>query len=206
MRVAGAFARKALLVTLVLTATTQTKATLSSSEAGPLQPLHDMRRLVEQEGACAMPGVNIKYSNFLRVMWKSVASGHVRFEHASYVMQGLRDGFRVGFQPERMRGHREFRNYPTSLDHPVPTVGAIQERVKLGKTLDLGPWCPALSHAIRATYPASAVFPMGTQAKPLEPDKRRTGLEPHFDNHPSSDEEMALYDVRIATRKSKLRK
>ena len=48
----------------------------------PLAPLLEMRRLVECTNACALPGVALKYDNFIPVMWQAVARGFVRHEHA----------------------------------------------------------------------------------------------------------------------------
>ena len=41
-----------------------------------------LRALVEEQSACSMPGVQIKYDTFIPVMWRAVASGHVSHESA----------------------------------------------------------------------------------------------------------------------------
>ena len=180
---------------LVLTATTPTGAVSASSErsggaAGgpwlstsqvgwevtdPLAHLLEMRRLVECTNACALPGVALKYDNFIPVMWQAVARGFVKHEHACFVADGLRLGFTAGFDHSKMFGHRWFKNYPTATsDSAVPAVvDATLKRVAAGKTLDLGVWGGAASAAIKFWCKCSAIFPMGAVPKPLEPDALR---------------------------------
>ena len=153
---------------------------LSIPDAGweasdPLAPLLAMRRLVERSNACALPGVAIKYDNFIPVMWHAVARGFVKHEHAVFVADGLRLGFTAGFDSSKMFGHRWFNNYPTATDDSaVPAVvDATQKRVAAGKTLDLGLWDSAVAAAIKFWCKCSAIFPMGAVAKALEPDALR---------------------------------
>ena len=186
---------------LVLTATTPTGAVSASSErsggaAGgpwlstsqvgwevtdPLAHLLEMRRLVECTNACALPGVALKYDNFIPVMWQAVARGFVKHEHACFVADGLRLGFTAGFDHSKMFGHRWFKNYPTATsDSAVPAVvDATLKRVAAGKTLDLGVWGGAASAAIKFWCKCSAIFPMGAVPKPLEPDALRPTDDPH---------------------------
>ena len=180
---------------LVLTATTPTGAVSASSERSggaasgpwlstsqvgwevtdPLAHLLEMRRLVECTNACALPGVALKYDNFIPVMWQAVARGFVKHEHACFVADGLRLGFTAGFDHSKMFGHRWFKNYPTATsDSAVPAVvDATLKRVAAGKTLDLGVWGGAASAAIKFWCKCSAIFPMGAVPKPLEPDALR---------------------------------
>jgi hypothetical protein len=120
-----------------------------------------------------MPGVNLRYETFLPCMWQAVERGFVRHEHAAFVADGLRWGFRAGIDTLKLKGHRWFRNYPTSVSGRKAVTRATMKRVEKGKTLDLGTWSNGLAHLIRTTFSASAIFPLGAVAKPLEPDELR---------------------------------
>ena len=84
---------------------------------------------------------------------------------------------------DKMPGHRWFKNYESSLSAREPVTRAIMKRVQAQKTLDLGVWSSRLGDLVRASFAATAIFPMGAVAKPLEPtelrptdDHSRTGL------------------------------
>ena len=81
-------------------ATTPTSATASpNSERGAGRPgaitipgtsagwaqYYALRDLVIAENACALPGCPIIYDNFVPAMWRAVATGHVKHEHAVFV-------------------------------------------------------------------------------------------------------------------------
>ena len=86
-------------------ATTQTSATELAHlvGAGALEELFRLRRLVENENACALPGCTIKYDSFMTCMRRAVSRGYVHTRHAEFVEQGLRHGFthRVNATAER---------------------------------------------------------------------------------------------------------
>ena len=94
-------------------------------EANMMPQYYECHRIVAEQHACALPGVLIRYENFIPAMWRAVASGHVRHEHAAFVQQGLRWGFQAGFQASKMFGHRWFKNYP-----PAQTERGIRAIVK----------------------------------------------------------------------------
>lgn len=140
---------------------------------GNLALLHQLRSHVERENACALPGVTIIYENFIPVMWKAVRAGWVSHDHATFVGEGLRYGFKAGVMIDQLQGHRWFRNYPSSIGARVAVTAATLDRVKLKKTVCLGTWTDSLARAIRASFAASFIFPLGAVAKPLEPEKMR---------------------------------
>ena len=67
-----------------------------SSELEGLALVAHYRSVVEEVGACALPGVGVKYETFMPCMWRAVATGHVKHEDAVFVANGLRYGFTAG--------------------------------------------------------------------------------------------------------------
>ena len=65
--------------------------------------LHSLRVCVERENACTLPGVPIVYEKFIPVMWKAVAKGFVKHEHAVFVQDGLRNGFKAGVDVAKLK-------------------------------------------------------------------------------------------------------
>ena len=138
--------------------------------------------LVQREGACALPGVSLKYDTFLPVMWASVKAGFVSHEAALFVAHGLRYGFDLGVNTNSLQGHRWFRNYGTAVQARTAVTKAIDVRVLACKTMNLGVWNAELAEAVQQTWGSSCIFPMGAVAKKIGSDMRptddhtRTGL------------------------------
>ena len=140
--------------------------------------------LVHRVGACALPGVNIKYGNFMACMWRAVSRGFVTQSNAEFVSEGLRDGFTAGVQRGKLHGVRIFSNYASAItDHRQKVAEATAERVTAGKTLDLGLWSESLRTTMREVFGDCFSFPMGAVLKALEwwkarptDDHSRTGL------------------------------
>ena len=135
--------------------------------------LETYRQLVQDVGACALPGVNVKYDSFMHCMWGAQRAGYVRRWAAEFVAEGLRYGFRLGVDTGGFQGQRVFQNYPSAVESRVAVARATRARVAGGKTLCLGAWTPELYAALRLRYPAFRVFPMGAVPKPLEPSEAR---------------------------------
>ena len=135
-----------------------------------LAQYHRLRALVMQSNACSLPGVTIKYENFMSAMWNAVHKGYVMHEDAMFVGEGLRYGFKAGIDVAKMTGHRWFRNYPSALDSDavIPLSTAIQKRVDAFRTVDLGVASSALLSTVRRTFECSAIFPMGCVDKSVE--------------------------------------
>ena len=177
----GAFVKRALRAIIVLLATTPISAMNPSRESvavasgaegpGGLGLLHSLRAQVEATNACTLPGVSIKYETFVPEMWKAVAKGFVKHEHAVFVGEGLRWGFHAGVQVAKHTGHRWFSNYPSAVAAREAVSRATMKRVQSGKTVCLGPWSTALGNLLRATFKSTFIFPMGAVAKPLEPNE-----------------------------------
>ena len=77
-----------------------------------------------------------------------------------------------------MAGHRWFQNYPSATTTGRTSVAAaVAKRVDAGKTLALGPMTDGLAHALRSTFTASCIFPLGAAAKALLPGQTPDQLE-----------------------------
>jgi len=168
----------------------------SSDAIGAFADMYKWARVVYMENACALPGVNIKFDTFIPYMWKAVRLGYVQAQHAEFVHLGLRWGFEVGLHPDRVHGHRFFKNYESSTSPAARArvTDATEARVSAGKTLHLGAVGPDTLPLMRQVFDAAYIFPMGATAKPLEPtklrptdDHTRTGLNAACDmNGPPS--------------------
>ena len=151
---------------------------------GVYQRMFELADVVARQGACALPGVNIKYDNFMSCMWRAVSRGFVSREHAEFVGDGLRSGFTAGVQRALLKGVRIFKNYESAeVDHKAKVAEATAERVASGKTLDLGQWHDGLRSTIASVFGDSYCFPLGAVLKALEwwkarptDDHTRTGL------------------------------
>ena len=153
---------------------------------GTFAPMFDMADLVAREGACALPGVHIRYDNFMNTMWRAVARGFVETKYAEFVAHGLRWGFEAGLDRSLLQGigHRLFHNYPPAeTEFKDAVVRATRKRVEAGKTLDLGVWSARVRSTMRAVFDDAILFPMSAVGKPLEPgegrplsDHTKTGL------------------------------
>ena len=138
-----------------------------------------MRARVFSTNACdAIPGCPIKIETFLPRMWSAVAKGFIPQAEGEQLQEGLLRGFKLGVDPNLMAGHRWFQNYPSATTTGRTGVAAaIAKRVNGGKTLSLGPMTEGLAHAVRSTFTASCIFPLGAAAKALLPGQTPDQLE-----------------------------
>ena len=77
--------------------------------------------------------------------------------------------------PDRVHGHRFFKNYESSTCSTARArvTEATEARVAAGKTLHLGAVGPDTLSLMRQVFDAAYIFPMGATAKLLEPTKLR---------------------------------
>ena len=150
-----------------------------SSEGAGLAAVAEMRARVFSTNACdAIPGCPIKIETFLPRMWSAVAKGFIPQAEGEQLQEGLLRGFKLGVDPNLMVGHRWFQNYPSATTTGRTGVAAaIAKRVNGGKTLSLGPMVDSLAHAVRSTFTASCIFPLGAAAKALLPGQTPDQLE-----------------------------
>ena len=150
-----------------------------SSEGAGLAAVAELRARVFSTNACdAIPGCPIKIETFLPRMWSAVAKGFIPQAEGEQLQEGLLRGFKLGVDPSLMAGHRWFQNYPSATTTGRTGVAAaIAKRVNGGKTLSLGPMVDGLAHAVRSTFTASCIFPLGAAAKALLPGQTPDQLE-----------------------------
>ena len=150
-----------------------------SSEGAGLAAVAELRARVFSTNACdAIPGCPIKIETFLPRMWSAVAKGFIPQAEGEQLQEGLLRGFKLGVDPNLMAGHRWFQNYPSATTTGRTGVAAaIAKRVNGGKTLSLGPMVDGLAHAVRSTFTASCIFPLGAAAKALLPGQTPDQLE-----------------------------
>jgi hypothetical protein len=140
-------------------------------DAGLLE-IERLARLVETDGACALPGSTIKYDRFMPLMERAVERGYVSREHADFVAHGLRWGFTMGIDVKKLHGKRAFKNYKSAEDARPYITKAVRKRVSSGKTVCVGAW-DRLKDRDRLPWMSWRIFPMGAVPKPLEPEERR---------------------------------
>ena len=69
---------------------------VSDESEGVFGELFDLADRVARHGACSLPGVNIKFDNFMACMWRAVSRGFVRRASASLFSRGCeRDSLRA---------------------------------------------------------------------------------------------------------------
>ena len=91
-----------------------------------------LRGVVQREGACALPGVSIKPETFLPAVWRAVERGYVSVDNATFVQNGLRDGFTLGVDLSKLKGQRVFKNYSKAVEARPYVTTAITKRVEAG--------------------------------------------------------------------------
>ena len=131
-----------------------------------------LKRLVETENACALPGSTIVYERFVPVLQRAMSRGYVKDHHGLYVLNGLRYGFDLGVSCGSLRGRRRFKNYKSAYDNHASVDQAISSRIERNKSVCIGPWADVRSD-FEATFEDYFIFPMGAVPKPSQPDVYR---------------------------------
>ena len=127
---------------------------------------------------------------FIPILWRAVARGFVSHTHASFVHNGLREGFDLGFLPDRFHGRRFFHNYSSALEAHAAVSDNLYARLESQKSYSLFPLDPrSVRDSLSSFLPAWCVFPLGAVAKPNEPgafrpisDHSRTGFNDASDD------------------------
>ena len=146
-------------------------------------------------GACSLPGVSIVYDRFMPMLWRAVARGFVKLEHAQFVAAGLWHGFDCGIDVSLLQGKRRFLNYKSALEARPKVSKATRVRVQKGKTLML---CQvAKDYCVRSLakiipYPHWRLFSIAAVPKPLEPLEARP-----VSDHTKSGLKAATTDPRL---------
>ena len=87
-----------------------------ASDVSPFDCVSRLQEQVKQMGACSLPGVSIVYDRFMPMLWRAVARGFVKLEHAQFVAAGLWHGFDCGIDVSLLQGKRRFLNYKSALE------------------------------------------------------------------------------------------
>lgn len=146
----------------------------SAAEGTPLEPMFDLARRVYHGTACDLPGVTIPYDRFVPAMWGAVRGGYVDPAHGEMIGRVLRWGTCAGINVAMLKGQRVFSNYESATGQYRDRVTkATEVRVESGRTLHLGRWSSGLRLLMAKAFGDFFIFPMGAQAKPLEPDSAR---------------------------------
>ena len=117
-----------------------------------------------------MDGYTLDLSVFESTLPRAVKAGHVSQRDADIVLEGIRNGFDLFVDPDKLQGLRYHKNYKSAYENKATVTEALLKRVKDGKTLKLGAWSGDV-----ASLPTSdgCVVPQGAVPKKLEPDKIR---------------------------------
>jgi hypothetical protein len=99
-----------------------------------------LKRLVETENACALPGCTIVYERFVPALQRAMSRGYVKAHHGLYVLNGLRHGFDLGVSPGSLRGRRRFKNYKSAYENHASVDNAISSRLERKKSISIGMW------------------------------------------------------------------
>ena len=131
-----------------------------------------LKRLVETENACALPGCTIVYERFVPALQRAMSRGYVKAHHGLYVLNGLRHGFDLGVSPGSLRGRRRFKNYKSAYENHASVDNAISSRLERKKSICIGMW-NNVRFEFESTFEDYFIFPMGAVPKPSQPDVYR---------------------------------
>ena len=93
--------------------------------------------------------------------WEVVLAGHPDREFAEFVVQGLREGFRIGFDYRRHLGKKTPKNMRSASEHPHPIDRYVREELRKGRLIRL------------SGAPPLRVSRVGVIPKPHQPGKWR---------------------------------
>ena len=94
-----------------------------------------------QNGAMSLSGNTLNLSAFESTLPRAVAAGYVTHSDASFVLDGIRNGFDLCVQEQLApKGFRHYRNYKSAYENAATVSDALRKRVASGKTLRLGAW------------------------------------------------------------------
>ena len=94
-----------------------------------LARLQALSALVDEKGACSLPGVSINFDLFVPILQRAVVRGFVPLHKAQYVFRGLRYGFDLGIDVSLLTGRRRFRNYASAIEAREQVSDNVRDRV-----------------------------------------------------------------------------
>ena len=82
-------------------------------------------------------GVGAVRSPLVANEWEAVLAGHPDREFAEFVVRGLREGFRIGFDYRRHLGEKTPKNMRLASEHPDPINRYVREELQKGRLISL---------------------------------------------------------------------
>lgn len=125
---------------------------------------------VERNGASVLEGNSLNITEFERLGPLIVDAGLIEESDVEYVLNGIRNGFDLGLEENKLQGKRVFKNYKSAFEKSELVSDALRKRVQKGKTLKLGAFD---GNADNLPGDTGIVVPNGSVAKKLEPDAVR---------------------------------
>jgi hypothetical protein len=139
-------------------------------------------RLVEEKtttGVADLHGNGVNLEVFENTLPKCVEANLISQTDCDYVLHGLRNGFDLHVDEERLPGKKALRNYKSAYEAKEKIHEALSKRVAAGKTLKLGAFRGNAKH-LPGTK--GRIVPQGGVPKKLEPDSIRP-----FSDHTKSE-------------------
>ncbi len=122
---------------------------------------HKRQALPPRLGAVATPMIPSK--------WAEELSSHPDQDFAKYILTGIREGFRIGFNPSRSMLKPRPLNMPSADEHPEVVLAYVQEELVHGRL--------AAITAVEATSLGIHTSPFGVIPKRNRPNKWRLILD-----------------------------
>ena len=134
------------------------------------QAFLDLVGQVEKEDVSVLSGTTLNLDLLERKLPLAVEAGLVSAKDCEYVLQGVRHGFDLHVDENRLKGKRVFRNYKSAFESKGKVHEALSKRVRSGKTLKLGAFGGKPSELPGMQ---GCNVPQGAVPKRLEPDAAR---------------------------------
>ena len=99
--------------------------------------------------------------------WANLLNGHPDSEFALFILQGLQQGFRIGFQgPTPLTSPRRVRNMRSAYDHPEVIESYLAREVGLQRII-------SIPHHLAPSFPSLRLSPFGVIPKRNQSNKWR---------------------------------
>ena len=82
-------------------------------------------------------GVGVVNSTLVASEWEAVLASHPDREFAAFVVRGIQEGFRIGFDYRRQSGQKASRNMRSAGENPEPIDRYVQAELQAGRLIRL---------------------------------------------------------------------